>query len=256
MLETSFLGVPGVTGWIFIGLSFAACCTSIIAVVTGTAGGLLLLALMAFFFEPTTLLPLHTVIMLLASVHVAVLFWRYILWKTVLPFLGGSVFGAALGAQIFVALPAAILQGVIGFFILILTWLPKIARAGGEVKRFAAVGFVITFLGIFVSATGSLLASFVASAAPDRRNHVATMGALMICSHVTKIVAFGVLGVALTAYIPLIIAMVIGAAIGNWVGGKLLDKMQEQIFRTVFKILLTLLGIRLLWVGGEGLGWF
>ena len=256
MIELSFLGVPNVNAWIFFGLSIAACFTSIVAVVTGTAGGLLLLALMAFFFDPATLLPLHTVIMLLASVHVAALFWRYILRQTVIPFLGGSIIGAALGAQIFVALPAAILQGIIGFFILVLTWLPKLASFGGETKRFAVVGFVITFLGIFVSATGSLLASFVAGASPDRRNHVGTMGALMICSHITKIVAFGILGVALTAYIPLIISMVTGAALGNWLGGKMLHQMREKIFLTVFKLLLTLLGLRLLWVGSEGLGWF
>ena len=256
MIETQFLGVPDVNAWIFFGLSIAACCTSIVAMVTGTAGGLLLLALMAFFFEPSTLLPLHTIIMLLTSVHVAILFWRYTLKATVLPFLGGSIAGAALGAQIFVALPAAILQGIIGFFILILTWLPKLARSGGETKRFAMVGFVITFLGIFVSATGSLLASFIASAAPERRNHVATMGALMICSHVTKIVAFGVMGIALNAYIPLIISMVAGAAMGNWIGGKMLDRMPEQVFRTLFKVLITILGLRLIWVGATGIGWF
>lgn len=256
MIETAFLGVPGINAWIFFGLSVAACCTSIVAMVTGTAGGLLLLAIMAFFFEPTTLLPLHTIIMLLTSVHVAVLFWRHILRQTVIPFLGGSVVGAALGAQIFIALPAAILQGIIGIFILILTWLPKIATVGGETKRFAVVGFAITFLGIFVSATGSLLASFIAGAAPTRQNHVATMGALMICSHVTKIVAFGILGIALSAYVPLIISMVAGAALGNWIGGKMLNRMQEQVFRTIFKILLTLLGLRLLWVGATGLGWF
>tara|TARA_A100001037_G_scaffold296049_1_gene316001 strand:- start:294 stop:1064 length:771 start_codon:yes stop_codon:yes gene_type:complete len=256
LIENQFLGVPDVSALIFFCLSIAACCTSIVAIVTGTAGGLLLLALMAFFFEPSTLLPLHTIIMLLTSVHVAILFWRYTLKATILPFLGGSIAGAALGAQIFVALPAAILQGIIGVFILILTWLPKLARSGGETRRFAFVGFLVTFLGIFVSATGSLLASFIASAAPERRNHVATMGVLMICSHVTKIIAFGVLGIALNAYIPLIISMVAGASIGNWIGGKMLDRMPEQVFRALFKVLITILGLRLLWVGGSGLGWF
>jgi uncharacterized membrane protein YfcA len=82
------------------------------------------------------------------------------------------------------------------------------------------------------------------------------MGALMVCSHVTKIVAFGVLGIALSAYVPLMISMVAGAALGNWVGSKMLDRMQEQIFRTIFKILLTVLGLRLIWIGLRGLGWF
>jgi uncharacterized membrane protein YfcA len=255
VIETQFLGVPDVDAWIFFGLSIAAFFTSIVGVVTGTAGGLLLLAVMAFFFEPATLLPLHTIIMLLTSVHMVFMFWRHILKATVLPFLAGSVLGATLGANIFIALSAAILQGIIGIFILILTWLPKISTVGGEKKRFAVVGFGVTFLGIFVSATGTLLASFIASTSPTRQNHVATMGALMVCSHVAKIVAFGVLGIALSAYVPLMISMVTGAALGNWVGSKMLDRMQEQIFRTIFKILLTVLALRLIWVGVRGLGW-
>ena len=85
---------------------------------------------------------------------------------------------------------------------------------------------------------------------------MATMGALMICSHVTKIVAFGVMGIALNAYIPLIISMVAGAAMGNWIGGKMLDRMPEQVFRTLFKVLITILGLRLIWVGATGIGWF
>lgn len=256
MVETQFLGVPDVDAWIFVGLTITTFFTSIVGIVTGTSGGLLLLVVMAFFFEPATLLPLHTIVMLLTSVHLVFMFWRHVLKATVLPFFAGSILGAGLGANLFIALPAALLQGVIGLFVLILTWLPKISHVGDETKRFALVGFGITFLGIFVSATGSLLASFVASAAPTRQNHAATMGALMICSHVTKIVAFGVLGIALSAYVPLLISMVASAALGNWVGSKMLDRMQEQMFRTVFKILLTILGLRLIWIGIDGLGWF
>ena len=126
MIETQFLGVPDVDAWIFFGLSITAFFTSIVGVVTGTAGGLLLLAVMAFFFEPATLLPLHTIIMLLTSVHMVFMFWRHILKATVLPFLAGAIVGATLGANIFIALSAAILQGIIGIFILILTWLQTI----------------------------------------------------------------------------------------------------------------------------------
>ena len=43
---------------------------------------------------------------------------------------------------------------------------------------------------------------------------------------------------------------------GNWIGGKMLDRMPEQVFRTLFKVLITILGLRLIWVGGTGIGWF
>ena len=49
--------------------------------------------------------------------------------------------------------------------------MPKLGRIGAERGRFLALGFGATFLGVFVSATGTLVAPFVASAAPDRRQH-------------------------------------------------------------------------------------
>ena len=87
-----------------------------------------------------------------------------------LPFVVGAVIGAAAGAKVFVALPMPWLQAILGAFILLVTWMPNLGRIGAERGRFAVLGFVTVFLGVFVSATGSLLAPFVASATPDRHN--------------------------------------------------------------------------------------
>ena len=74
------------------------------------------------------------------------------------------------------------LEFILGGFILLVTWMPKLGRFGAERGRFGVLGFVTTFLGVFVSATGTLLAPFIAASTPDRRVHVATMGALMMFS--------------------------------------------------------------------------
>ena len=118
---------------------------------------------------------------------------------------------------------------------------------GAERLRFGFLGFAATFLGMFVSATGTMLSPFVASAAPDRRNYVATFAALMALVHVVKLIAFGLLGVAFGAYIPLIALMIVSAALGNWIGARVLERISEKRFRIVFQILLSLLALRLLW---------
>jgi uncharacterized membrane protein YfcA len=256
LFEAPFLGVPDIDGLVFAGLSFTAFAGTFIGVVTGTAGGLMVLAIMAFFFPPALLVPLHTLAQLGASVSISVILRRFILRPTVLPFLMGSVIGATLGGQIFISLPTAVLQGIIGSFILLLAWMPKFTRMGTERNRFAVLGFAATFLGIFVSATGTLIAPFVANASPERRNHAATMGALMCISHITKIVAFGVLGVSVGSHIPLVIAMIGGASLGSWIGGKALSRVPERLFRIVFQTLLTILALRLLWVAARDLGIF
>jgi uncharacterized membrane protein YfcA len=114
---------------------------------------------------PAALIPVHTVVMLGSGVTRTMIMWRYVMRGTLLPFLLGSVIGAAAGAKIFIALSPSLLQAILGIFILLVTWMPRLGRVGAERGRFAFLGFGTTFLGVFVSATGTLLAPFVASAA-------------------------------------------------------------------------------------------
>ena len=248
VIETQFLGVPDMTGWLFAVLSLASFGGALMAVVMGVGGGVFLLAIMAMFFLPAILIPLQGIVTLGTGASLIVLMWRHMLWATLLPFGCGAIVGAALGAQIFVVLPTALLQGLIGGFILILAWLPKISTHGSQPKRFALLGCASTFLGMFVGATGVLVAPFVASASPNRRNHTVTLTTLMSISYVIRIATFGLLGVSLTAYIPLVVVMIATAAIGNWIGGRTLNRMPERLFRRGFQIVLTLLALRLLWV--------
>ena len=139
--------------------------------------------------------------------------------------------------------------------------MPNLGRGGAVGRRFAMLGFATTFLGVFVSATGTLLAPFVASSTPDRRIHVATMGALMTIAHVSiahvsKLVAFGFIGFAVGRFIPLMAAMIAAGAVGNWIGEAALHRTSEQRFRLVLQIALTLLGLRLLWGAAAQAGWF
>ncbi len=246
-METQFLGVPDISALVFFGLALASLCTAFIATVTATAGGLLLLGTLALVFPPAVLIPVHTVVQLGDNTGRVVILWRYILPATLLPFLLGSAIGAAAGAQIFVTLPTAALQGILGAFIILFAWMPKFARPGSQRSRFAVVGFAATFLGMFVSATGSILGPFVASASPERRNLVATFSALMLIGHLCKLVAFGLLGVALAAYLPLMAAMIATATLGNWLGSHVLNRIPERAFRLVFQVVMTVLALRLLW---------
>jgi uncharacterized membrane protein YfcA len=243
----SFLGTPDIGPMMFTGLTLASFATAFIGVFTGTAGGLILLAMMAVVMPPAVVIPVHTVVQLGSGVTRTMIMWRYVMRSTLPPFIVGAAIGAAVGAKIFVALPVTALQGILAVFILIVTWLPKLGRIGAERGRFLALGFVATFVGVFVSATGTIVAPFVASAAPDRRNHAATLGALMIFVHIAKLVAFGFLGFAIGAYIPLMVFMIAAGAVGNWVGEEALNRVSEQRFRLILQIFLTALGLQLLW---------
>jgi uncharacterized membrane protein YfcA len=241
-----FLGTPNIGPMLFFGLGLASFVTAFIGVFTGTAGGVILLALMAMVMPPTVLVPVHTVVQLGSGISRTVIMWRYVMRQVVPAFILGAAIGAAAGAKTFVALPVTWLQAIIGGFILLVTWMPNLGRLGAEKSRFAVLGFVATFLGVFVSATGTFLSPFIASAAPDRRNHVATQGALMIFVHIAKLIAFSVIGFAITAYLPLIGVMILTGAAGNWLGEVALQHMPEKKYRTTLKVILTLLALQLL----------
>jgi uncharacterized membrane protein YfcA len=251
-----FLGTPDVGPLMFFGLMAASLVTAFVGVFTGAAGGVILLGLMAMTLPPLVLIPVHTVVMLGTGITRTMIMWRHVMRPAVPPFVIGAAIGAAIGAKVFVALPTAWLQFILGGFILLVTWMPKLGRFGAVGRRFAALGFATTFLGVFVSATGTLLAPFVASSTPDRHVHVATMGALMTIAHVSKLVAFGFIGFAVGRFVPLMAAMIVAGAVGNWVGEAALHRTSEERFRFLLQLVLTLLGLRLLWSAASQAGWF
>jgi uncharacterized membrane protein YfcA len=250
-----FLGTPDVGPLLFMGLTAASFVTAFIGVSTGAAGGVILLAIMAMAMPPAAVIPVHTVVMLGTGLSRTVAMWRYVMRGTLLPFIAGAVIGAIVGANVFVALPMAGLQGILGAFILLVTWMPHLGRVGAERGRFAVLGFGTTFLGVFVSATGSLLAPFVASAAPNRHNHVATIGALMAVTHIAKLAAFAFIGFAIASFVPLMAAMIAAGALGNWLGELALNRTTERRFRLILQLILTALALRLLWSAASGAGW-
>jgi uncharacterized protein len=77
----------------------------------------------------------------------------------------------------------------------------------------------------------------------------------MAISHVSKLIAFGFVGMAIGAYLPLVMLMIAGTVIGTWFGQHALNKIPEKLFRQVFRILLTLLAVRLLVGAAIEAGW-
>ena len=97
--------------------------------------------------------------------------------------------------------------------------------------------------------------AFAGDPARHRRFYAATLGILMSFTHTLKLAAFAFVGLAIGAYLPLMVAMILTGAVGNWLGEAALLKVPEQRFRLIFQICLTLLGLRLLWMAAQSGGW-
>ncbi len=247
----AFIGLlldgTGLALWSFLllcGVSFLGSC---IAAALGLGGGALVLATLALFLPPAVLIPVHGTVQLGSNFGRAALMRSHILTGIVPAFLIGTLLGAAIGVQLVIALPIALLQGVLAALSLYSTWAPKFrARAPGK-KTFFGVGVLGAFLTMFVGATGPLVAPFAAAASDQRQQVVATHAALMTIQHGLKIVAFGVVGFAFGPYLPLLAGLLGFGFAGTYVGRHLLHRLPERAFRIGLKAILTAIALRLLY---------
>jgi uncharacterized protein len=246
---------PEIDGWMFILFTVLACFTAAFGVVAGLGGGVLLIGIMATVFPPVALVPVHGVVQAGSNITRTIIAHRLVMKQAIIPFAIGAVIGSAIGGKIVVSIPVALMQAILGMFMLYVCFSPKITAGMPTQKRFFALGAIGAFISMFIGATGTILAPWVRGVSDDRRIFVATHSCIMMFIHGLKVIVFVVLGFEFFAYLPLMATMVTAGFLGNWIGFKLLDVMEEELFRRVFQVVLILLSLRLLWGAADNAGY-
>ncbi len=246
MLE--FLTPPGMDMLalsVLVATSFA---TSLITVAFGLGGGIVMIAVLATLLPPAALIPVHGVVQLGSNVFRSLLLLKHTLWPVVLPFLIGSLIGAAAGGAVVVDLPGEMVQIGVGLFIIwsITSKPPAIMK-----KAAGLTGAISTFLTMFFGATGPFVASYLKTLELNRHTQSATHAILMTIQHLLKTVTFGFLGFAFEPYIGLILAIITAGFLGTLVGKQVLARINEELFRKILSGILLFLALRLLWTGAS-----
>ena len=236
-------GVSVATAAIVIAASFF---TSALTASFGLGGGLALLAIMSAVMPPVAVIPVHGVAQLGSNASRLLLQWRSVVWPIVFWFMAGSAVGAIVGAQLFVEVPEAVLQALIGAFVLISIHGPKPKGFAPGAKSFFATGAASAVLSMFVGATGPIAAAMVGVAGLDKLKTVATHAGAMTAQHALKSVAFGFVGFAYADWAAIIIAVIVMGFLGAAAGTHLLRNMPEDSFRKGFRLVLTFFGCYLI----------
>lgn len=239
--------IPEVSTGAFIALCLVSFSTSVISATFGLGGGVTLLTIIAFLLPPLAIIPIHGVIQMSSDLSRALMMWRNIKFTWIIPFLLGSMVGAAVGGQIVFAMPKHLLQGLIGLFVLYSVWSPAMKAFHSSWLSFASLGGISSFATMFVGGTGVIVAPFVRASTDGRRMTVATQAAFMSWQHGIKILMFSVLGFAFSTYASLIGAMIVFGIFGTLSGKAILLKMPEKVFQVALKTVLTLLALGLLY---------
>lgn len=224
----------------------AAFFTAALSAVLGMGGGILLLAVMGIYFPPAVLIPLHGAVQLASNFARAVINWRAIAWRILGPMAAGCVLGAAVGSQLVLAIPEAIYQGILGVFILLMTWLPPFRAAPRVPGKFFWLGGISTALSMVVGATGALTAPFFLNEGLDKKGIIATRAGGMALTHLLKVGVFGLIGFQFARYWLLFAGMVVAVTLGTLAGNALLGRIPERTFVVLFRVVITLLALRML----------
>ncbi len=233
----------------FVGLTVTALLTSFISASLGIGGGLLLLVTMANVVPAFALIPVHGAVQLGSNTNRMVMTRRHIQWPIVILFFFGAVLATLVASFLIIQLPISVIQISIGTFVLFLAWgiKPK-KRELGKPLRFLS-GFVTTFLTMFVGATGPLVAALIHSERSDKHQLISTFATCMCCQHALKLVLFIAIGFAFAPWLGLILFMIVAGGIGTWLGLKCLNKIPPRVFDRAFKLLITVLALRTLYLG-------
>jgi uncharacterized protein len=235
-------------------LLLASLTTSLFTASMGAGGGVILVSVMSLWLPPMALIPVHGMVQLGSNVGRTAMTWRHVHWPTIAWFVPGVVVGTAAGGLLLVRLPEALWQLVIGLFVLYLCWGPPLPRRAVGPKGIALVGAFTSFAGLFVGASGPLVAAYLKQLHSQRFTNIATYAATMVAQHGPKVLVFAIAGFAFGQWLPLIVGMMAAGALGTWIGLRLLGRLSDKGFKLIFDLLLTVLALRLLWLSGHGFG--
>jgi len=207
---------------------------------------MIILATTTIVLPITAVVPLHSGLLVGSTVGRVVMFWRFIDWKIVNPFLIGSFIGTALGARTYFALPENAIAIAIAIVMLLAIWLPSVSWRPKIRHPWAVVGFTHSLLSTLF-AYGAVLHSVILHTGLSRRQIVGTMAGCLSGMSVFKIIGYAWFGFDYRPYLVLIAAAIAASFIGTWVGKRLSEKLPEQGFRMVFRVLITVTALRLLY---------
>ncbi len=219
----------------------------------GPTGGITF-ATMAAILPPTAVIPLQAMVEAASSVFRVAILRRMVDLKFLTTFIISGAIGFFVGLLARSYLPPSdeLLKVIMGGFILITTWIPLSSLQVQGPKFSWFVGVSTSFMSLFVGGVAALIAAALHQKHEDHGKVIATMTASLLYQHSVKILIFGLLGFSFAAYAELIVAMFLAAVAGTFIGRHILVNAPQRFIKIAFKILVTLLGAKILFDGLSG----
>lgn len=231
--------------WVFVVLVCASFLAAAFNAAFSVGGAMIVLAATTAVLPVVAIVPLHSGLLIGSTFGRMFMFWRYLRWDIVRPFLVGSLFGTALGARIYFELPEQVIALAIAVVMLIAIWLPEVSWRPRIRHPWTVVGFFHSLLSTLF-AYGAILHAVALHAGLNRRQMVATLAGCLSGMSVFKIAGYAWYGFDYRPYLLLIVAAVLASIVGTWLGKRLSERLPEDRFRLAYRLIITLTALRLL----------
>jgi len=219
---------------------------AIISTTIGTGGGLLVIGGMSLVLPLTALLSIHACVQAGSGLIRAFLFRNSFLRKFFILFFLGSLFGFYLSTSVIISLNENILKLFLGLGIVILTLLPNLKIDNISNITIVFFGTITGFLSMFIGVVAPILGIILTSMLKDRQLIVGTLAWCISFQNFGKALIFSQIGFDYSSWIILILILVLVSYLGTLIGRKVLNKTKNQLFEKILKVVILLLGSKLI----------
>jgi uncharacterized membrane protein YfcA len=214
----------------------------------GVGGGAFLITMMAGIVPPLALIPLHGVVQLGSNASRALHSRKHLHLPRFGYFMVGAVIASLGSFWLIGQMDVELIPLLVAVFILWLIWMPMPDLKLGTSKVGLLVGGVMTTIAsMLVGASGPLVSAWLGRDGYDKWQYTALFSFSMTAQHLLKILVFGFAGFMFSKWLVLLALMLVAGYIGTRVGLKLLGRLPDAKFKTLFRWMLTVLSLRLIW---------
>ena len=230
-------------------VSFLAFFTSAITSFIGAGGGTILLLFMLYVLPAPSVIPVHGCIQLMSNITRVYLLWHHMKWGIILRFLVLLPLGVYLGLVLYTALSADYIQLLVACSILLSLFLRpghSAARSKFPKSAYYFLGLIIGFGNMIVGVLAPLLAAVLRLENLSKEATVGTLGFFGFAGNLLKIAGFAAVGFSFSAYLPIIFSACFASICGSVLGKALLTRSTNKFFITAFKIVISILAVKLI----------
>lgn len=238
-----------------ITLTFIALLAATLSGMAGIGGGTILIAAMyALGLTPVVAVPVHAAVQLVSNGARTLAYWRHVEWRALRDFLMGAAPAPFIVAPLIANANEHWMLILMATFILLTLW-PRwirLLRLEGRAGMVVA-GILTGGLGSLVGATGTLIAPLFLRSDWSKQTTIATLAMCQSIAHLLKIIAFASFGFGILGHWQLLLPMSLAVIVGTLIGSRLHGRLDEDRFVVIFRVILAVLAIKLLFDGAFGL---